>query len=140
MTALEYFEDVSRAVREHREAELTLTFGPARTGAPRGPSSPSSGGPTVSRFLSDERAREVLRSTEATIGEALGRIGGLRIIFSRKADVLELHYVDLVPWDGVASSLRVSRATAMRWRDELLDWVDTAGWARTREGVGFAEA
>lgn len=80
-----------------------------------------------------------MRATEATIGEALGRIAGLRLIFSRKADALELHYVDLMPWEGVAAELGVSRSTAMRWRDELADWVDSFGWARAREGFGAAE-
>lgn len=135
--ARDYFEDVSRAVREHRRAELLLEFGP-EPGAGGGPCDPSAGGPVVARLVSDEMAREVMAATEDEIGRALAVVGGLRRVFSRKADVLELHYVDLMGWEDVAGELGVGRATAMRWRDELCDWVDAVGWARAREGVGFA--
>lgn len=136
--ARDYFEDVSRAVREHRRAELLLEFGP-EPGAGGGPCDPSAGGPVVARLVSDEMARESMRATEAAIGEALGRIEELRRIFSRKADAVELHYVDLLPWDAVAERLGRSRRTAIAWRDEMFDWIDSIGWARLRGGVGFAE-
>ena len=108
MTAREYFEDVARAVREHRDAELLLEFGPESGPDGCGGADPSAGGPVVSRFASDERAREVMRATEETIGEALRRIEELRRVFSRKADAVELRYVDQV-WNLRGKSLTLDR-------------------------------
>ena len=140
MTAREYFEGVSDAVRSHRRAELALAFGPEPSGFGGGPADPASGGPTASRALANERARSEMEQAERAIGEGLARIEELRRIFSRKADAVELRYVDLLPWAQVAEELGVDKRTAMRWRDELFDWVDSFGWARLRLGMGTAEA
>lgn len=140
MTAREYFESVADAVRSHRRAELALAFGPEPCGGGGGPADPASGGPTASRALANERAREAMERSELAIGEGLARVEELRRIFSRKADAVELRYVDLLPWDDVGRELDVDRRTAMRWRDELFDWVDSFGWAHLRVGTGAAEA
>lgn len=139
MTAREYFEDVARAVREHRDAELLLEFGPESGPDGCGGADPSAGGPVVSRFASDERAREVMRATEETIGEALRRIEELRRVFSRKADAVGLRYVGLMSWPQVASELGVTDRTARTWCAQMFDWVDSLGWARLRDGRGIAE-
>lgn len=139
MTAREYFEDVARAVREHRDAELLLEFGPESGPDGCGGADPSAGGPVVSRVVSDERAREVMRATEETIGEALRRIEELRRVFSRKADAVEMRYVDLMAWRDIALELGVYERTARLWCAQMFDWVDSLGWARLRSGRGVAE-
>lgn len=139
VSAREYFEDVSRAVREHRDAELLLTYGPPSGADGCGGADPSSGGPVMARVVSDETAREVMRATEQTIGEALRRIEELRRVFSRKADAVELRYVDLMAWRDAALELGVSERTARLWCAQMFDWVDSLGWARLRSGRGVAE-
>lgn len=138
MTAEEYFDGVADAVRARREAELLLEFGTARAGSCPGRADPSAGGPTFAEAAASEEARARIAEAERAVGEGLRVIAGLRLVYSRKADVLELRYVDLLPWDGVAAELGVARRTCMRWRDELLDWVDAVGFARAALGVGFA--
>ncbi len=137
MTAREYFEGLSDAVRRHRRAELLLEYGPARPACPAGGGSVE--GPTMARAASNEAARRAMERAEEEIGEGLERIEWLRRIFSRKADAIELRYVDLMPWHRVAEEIGVDSRTARRWHDELLDWVDSFGWARVRLGVGIAE-
>lgn len=139
ITAMDYFEAASAAAREMREAELVLQFGPDACGASGGAGDPSSGGPTFARFVSDEQARATIDACGRTVGEARKRCAELRLIFSRKADAVELHYVDLMPWEEVAAELRVSRRTAIAWRDQMFEWVDSLGWAHLRSGVGSAE-
>lgn len=136
MDAREFFEDVADASWQHREAETLLLFGQPRRPAPR--CSGGMGDPVGSRFESDEEARAIMEATEERIGEGLRRIAELRRIYARKADVLELHYVDLMPWADVAREMGIARSTAIRWRGELFDWVDSFGWARLREGKGVA--
>ena len=139
MTAREYFEAVARAVREHRDAEVLLQFGPARSGTAGGGGDPRSGGPVAARFASDELAREVMASTEAVVGEALALLEGLIDLFGPKALAVELHYLDGLRWADVAAELDVGESTARLWCAQVFDFVDSAGWARAREGVGMAQ-
>lgn len=135
MGAREYFDSVAAASHALRRAELELAFGPAaRGGGGRGPCDP-----VLARVLCDERARARMAAAQGAVGEALERIEGLRRLYSRKADALELRYVDLLPWEAVAEELGTTERSARRWRDELCDWVDSFGWARAREGRGVAE-
>lgn len=135
--AREYFESVADAVRRHRDAELVLAFGrPAHVkvgGRSMGD------GPVWARVVSDERALAEMRETEHVIGEALRYVEGLRRVFSRKADVIELHYIDLMSWADVAAEMGRTRQTCMAWRDQLLDWCDMVGWAHVAAGTGVAE-
>ena len=137
--AREFFEGVADAVRRHREAELILQFG-SPSGAKVGSGGGYGDGPVVARIMSDERALGVLRETERVIGDGLRYIAGLRLVWSRKADVIEMHYVDLMPWADVAAELHIDRRTAMRWRDDLFAWCDLVGWAHVAAGMGNAEA
>ena len=136
VTAREYLEGVASDVRAHRRAELLLTFGPA-SGGMRGGSGLTD--PVQARFESDERARAAMARTEETIGEALARIDGLRTLFGRKADVLEMRYIDLAAWDEIAAELGVDKRKAHRWHDMVCDWVDSFGWARASRGYGTAQ-
>lgn len=137
MSAREYFESVADAVRRHRDAELILTFGMPRPRTIGG--SGFGDGPVVSRVVSNERALETMRTTEDVIGEGLRYIAGLRRVFASKADVLERHYIDLLPWADVAAEIGRDSRTVMRWRDELCDWCDAVGWAHVADGTGTAE-
>ena len=137
MTAREYLEGVSSALRAAEAATLAAEVGDCRGAGGR--SDPLSGGPTESRALALVVASARARQAEALARECRARIGGLRLLFARKADALELRYLDGLSWAGVAGRLGVSRRTAIAWRDELCDWVDAHGWARAREGVGGAE-
>lgn len=138
MTAREYFDAVAHAARELRAAQLVVEFGPAR-GEGGGRPDPSSGGPTAAQAAAVIEAQERIDACTDTIGDALALIEGLRLVYSRKADAVEMRYVDLMPWDGVAAELGVTERTARRWRDELFEWVDAVGFARAKAGVGFAE-
>ena len=91
------------------------------------------------RCPGDERARAAMARTEETIGEALARIDGLRTLFGRKADVLEMRYIDLAAWDEIAAELGVDKRKAHRWHDMVCDWVDSFGWARASRGYGTAQ-
>lgn len=135
--AREYFDAVARAAAELRAAQLVVEFGPVR-GDGCGRSDPSSGGPTAAQAAAVIEAQRRVDACTDTIGDALALITGLRMVYSRKADVLELHYVDRLSWPDVGAELGVSDRTAKRWRDELCDWVDAVGFARARAGVGIA--
>lgn len=127
-TAREYFEDVAEAVRQHRQAELILAFGPPRrSGAGAGISDP-----VAARAASDESARATMDATEQRIGEGLRRIGELRRIFARMADVVEMHYVDLMPWGDVADEIGIGERTAKRWCGNVFAYIDSVGWAHLR--------
>ncbi len=136
MTAREYFAAVAREAKAHRRAELLLEFGPP-TGGLRGGKGPAD--PVQARFESDQRARAELERTEAAIGEALARIEAMRGLYGRKADVLEMYYIDLLAWDEIAHEFAVSSKTARRWHDMLCDWADSFGWARVMSGSGTAQ-
>lgn len=127
-TAREYFEDVADAVRQHRQAELILAFGPPR----RGGAGAGISDPVAARAASDESARATMDATEQRIGEGLRRIGELRRIFARMADVVEMHYVDLMPWGDVADEIGISRVTVIRWNNNIMDFIDQTGWAHLR--------
>lgn len=127
-TAREYFEDVAEAVRQHRQAELILAFGPPR----RGGAGAGISDPVAARAASDESARATMDATEQRIGEGLRRIGELRRIFARMADVVEMHYVDLMPWGDVADEIGISRVTVIRWNNNIMDFIDQTGWAHLR--------
>ena len=139
MDAREYFEAVSQAVRQHRAAELVLQFGEPRSGS-GGVSSSAVSDPTARAAEAAARAKRTMADTEEVIGGALARIDGLRMVVGRRADVLEMRYIDLMAWPEIAEGLGVSPSTARRWHDVACDWADAHGWAHVAEGVGGAEA
>ncbi len=134
--ARELFEGVSRAVKSRARAELLLAYGPASgsKGSACGPADP-----VQARFESDEAARAALEAAERTIGEGMRVVEGLRQLYSRKADVLELRYVRLMGWGQAGEALGVDPRTARRWADLMLDWVDLVGPARAAMGEGVAQ-
>lgn len=140
MTAREFFEQVSAAVRDGREAEMLLEYGCGGGGSGGGPvrrSEPSD--PVQARFDADEAARARLESAMGTVADGLRVVAGLRRVYARKADALELRYVRLMGWRQVGEALGVDARTARRWADIMLDWVDLVGIARAAMGEGVAQ-
>ena len=134
--ARELFEGVADAARAKRHAELLLEYGPA-SHARECSSGPAD--PVQARFESDEAARASIVCAERTIADGMRVVRGLRRTYGRKADVLEMRYVRLMGWRQAGEALGVGRATAIRWADTLLDWVDLVGPARAAMGEGVAQ-
>ena len=134
--ARELFDGVADAVRAKARAELLLAYGPA-TGAKGSACGPAD--PVQARFESDEGARAALEAAERAIAEGLRVIAGLRRVYARKAEVLELRYVRLMGWRQAGAALGVDARTARRWADLMLDWVDLVGPARAAMGEGVAQ-
>lgn len=140
MTAREFFDQVSAAVRDGREAAMLLEYGCGGGGSGGGPvrrSEPSD--PVQARFDADEAARARLESARGTVADGLRVVAGLRRVYARKADAVELRYVRLMGWRQVGEALGVDARTARRWADIMLDWVDLVGIARASMGDGVAQ-
>lgn len=140
MTAREFFDQVSAAVRDGREAAMLLEYGCGGGGSGGGPvrrSEPSD--PVKARFDADEAARARLESARGTVADGLRVVAGLRRVYARKADAVELRYIRLMPWQDVADAMGIGRRTAIAWADQLLDWVDCVGVARAALGSGIAQ-
>lgn len=132
----EFFDSVSDAVRARARAAALLEYGPS--GGSKGRST-GCGDPVQARFESDEAARAQLEAAERTVREGERVIEGLRRVYARKADALELRYVRLMGWRQVGEALGVDARTARRWADIMLDWVDLVGLARAAMGEGVAQ-
>ena len=133
--AREYLAWVDEARRSLELAERDLENGPPRGGAPaRG-----GGDPVLARVLFDEDALARRAAARAALDEARRRIGWLRSVHPGMADVLELRHVRGLGWAEVAGELGVSESTARRWHRVMVDWVDSFGWSRARDGRGVAE-
>lgn len=140
MTAREFFDQVSAAVRDGREAAMLLEYGcggGCSGGGQVRRSEPSD--PVQARFDADEAARERLESARGTVADGLRVVAGLRRVYARKADAVELRYIRLMPWQDVADAMGIGRRTAIAWADQLLDWVDCVGVARAALGSGIAQ-
>ena len=133
MTARQYFDGVRRASEEVERCqriigELSDGETPVQSGGgPRGKGETSD--PVWAAFSARERAladaTARMDAAQELIGEALALIEGLRRVYCRKADVLELRYIDLLPWAAVADRLGVTERTVYLWRDEVLRFVDS---------------
>lgn len=132
-TAREYFREVERASRTAADAERALAaldevvLGGAGGKGPR--PSGVAGDPTFSAYVKavEERDRLQARRDAAliVIGEALQIVEGLRRLFSRKADVVEMHYIDCMEWSAVANEMGVGESTVYKWCSEVFVWVDS---------------
>ncbi len=134
--AAEYFAQVDEAREALERAERDLELGPPRRGGM------AAGGlcdPVLARALFDADAEMRAAQARKVLKEAQTRIGWLRQVYTRKADVLELRYLRGMTWEQAAGELGVSPQTARRWQGELFNWVDSFGWARARLGQGTAE-
>lgn len=132
MGAREYFDSVRRAASSleglARVIDEIEEGGPLPTGTGAGVRTSTPSDPTASAAF---KRSEILAGLKAEydaslelVGEALQVIDGLRRCFSRKAEVMELHYIDCLDWDDVGDELGIARRTAIRWRDEMVAWLD----------------
>ena len=141
MWARDYFEMVRDCVVRHRRLELERQFGRPKPGVAVATSGVSDS-TWVSASAGLESGEEMAR-LEREIGDGLALCAGLRKAFTRKADAVELHYIgvggDPLGYRDVARELGVSRTTAARWVDEMMDWCDLVGPVRARSGMGVAE-
>lgn len=130
MSAREYFNDVKRASQDVEQCQRVIAE--LTDGLP--PKAPSTGGrsevsdPTFSAMVTrDAMLADVRARADADcelIGEALVYISGLRWLFSKMADVLELYYIDCMSWEDVAHELHIGESTARRWRNEACEEAD----------------
>ena len=129
--AKDYFQSVRRASERIEEcqriiSELQEELPPNH--ARGGGRSSTTSDPTYSAMVERDRmlTDAVLDRDKCLelVGEALAIIEGLRRIFSRKADVLELYYIDCLSWQDVADGIGIGKTTAHTWNRELLAWVD----------------
>ena len=132
MDARAFFNDVRRAsgdIEDYGRAIQTLkdelppvsSGGVNRGGA--GESDPVLGAVvTREKLLGEYRARrdEALE----IVGEGLIFIAALRMVFCKKADVLEFYYVDRMTMRAVADEMHIAIGTVVAWRDELLAFAD----------------
>ena len=133
--AREYLAWVDEARRALELAERDLENGP-----PRGDQvGRGSGDPVLARVLFDEDALVRRAAARSVLDDARRRIGWLGSVHPEMAGVLELRHVRGLPWAEVAGELGVSEATARRWHRVMVDWVDSFGWSRARDGRGTAE-
>lgn len=131
MSAREYFGEVLRASEEVEQCQRVineLADGlPPRHGGGAVRASGTSD-PVYAAFITRTirlaEARATMDRDNLLIGEALALIDGLRRVFCRKADVLELRYVDRMSWSHVADELGVSVRTAYGWHKDVMAFVD----------------
>lgn len=140
--AAEFFADVSRAAAEvgrlwaviESGGESALSGG-GGGGAAKAVSDPTAG-KACAMLAAVEAARERLPAAEALVGEGLAVIAGVKGRLGQAyGAVLELRYVDGLTWEDVASEMGAGRATCFRWHGVALDYVDSVGLDRARQGA-----
>lgn len=131
VSAREYFEEVRRASEDIERCQRVideLADGlPPRRGAPvrgsRGNTDPVYAAYSVKETMLAQARADIDADLEI-VGEALVYIEGLRRLFSRMADVLELYYVDRLSWGEVADEMHIGQSTARLWRSIVCDEAD----------------
>ena len=149
VTAREYFEQARAAQRRIDGRIAVLDAMRAREGlrAQRydavghstGTSDPTRA--TDARIDAESRARGEIAALNAEVEDARQVCMGIRSANPHHpfwGDAVELHWLDLMDWRGVAQALDVSTETARRAAYSALDWVDMVGIAAAREGCGQA--
>lgn len=149
ITAREYFEAARSAQRQIDGRLAALRAMVAREGV-RGQSYEAIGrGSGVSdpmhatdeRMDAETRARAELASCEREVEDAREVCRGVRAANPSHplwGDALELHYVELMPWDEIGRYLGCTGEAVRRAAYAALDWVDMVGIASSREGCGQA--
>lgn len=118
------------------EAELAGLYEP---GSPDGcgvESGSTGDGGIFSRMLRACELRRRCETAEAIVSRALRVIEGVRSgMGERYADVLDMRYVDAMPWDEVAERLGCAERTARRVRDVACDYIDAVGIDGAMDGL-----
>lgn len=139
MIAREFFESASMAVRMRDVAQAVID----NEGEEWSPCSPGSNGisdPTASAAERSIERQNAVRDAllirdecDREIGSCLEVIEGIRQVFGDGfADVLDLHYIDLLPWWAVALEVKASESTCKRRRNLMFEWIDAMGIARAK--------
>ena len=139
MIAREFFESASMAVRM-RNAAQTVIDNEGEEWSPRPPGSNGISDPTaraaeraIERQNAVHEACLTRDECDREIGSCLEVIEGIRRVFGDGfADVLDLHYIDLLPWWAVAMEVGASESTCKRRRDLMFEWLDSVGIARAK--------
>lgn len=150
MTARELFEDASSAQRRIDGRLAALRSMRAREGVrAQGYEavgrSPGHGDPmrlTDSRIDAEASARSELAALEAEVESARAVCRGVRLANPSHplwGDALELHYIELMTWDEAGRYVGATGEGMRRAAYAALDWVDSVGIARAREGMGQAQ-
>lgn len=149
ITAREYFEAARSAQRQIDGRLAALRSMMSREGV-RGQSYEAIGhGSGVSdpmratdeRMDAETRARTELASCEREVEDAREVCRGVRAANPSHplwGDALELHYVELMPWDEIGRYLGLSGSGVRQASRAALDWIDMVGIAAAREGCGQA--
>lgn len=93
------------------------------------------------RMDAERAAEDDIRSCEATVADARAVCRGIRAANPSHplwGDALELHYIELMPWDEIGRYLGCTGEGVRRAAYAALDWVDMVGIAAAREGCGQA--
>ena len=96
---------------------------------------------TDARIDAEGRARAELAECESLVADARAVCRGVRIAnptHPQWGDVLELRYVEAMDWDSTGRALGVTGSGARQAARAALDWIDSVGLARAREGMGQA--
>lgn len=117
------------------EAELAGLYEPGTPDGGGVESGSIGDGGMFSRMLRACELRRRCETAEAIVGLALRVIEGVRLgMGERYAEVLDMRYVDAMPWDEVAERCGCSERTARRVRDVACDYIDSVGLAGAARG------
>ena len=142
-SAKRVFEQARRAVSRLHEVQLALMNHCEDWRPPSARSRIAKPDPTASTAIRNvdelEGRLEALRAEEAElidqIGEALALVEAVRAGLGEKyAVVLEVLYIDCVPWREIESMLDISRTTGWRYVDIACDWLTSVGMTRILAG------
>lgn len=127
MKAKEYFARVKELFSRARTLKAIIEYG-----------LPSGGGGTCSGAINDVTAKNAeavisakceLKAITCELEAARNIVRGIEAIFSGRARVIELKYLEGESWDQVSSKLNISRSTAHRWQQDIFDFCDQVGFA-----------
>lgn len=149
MDSHEFFESVRAAQRgiDRRMAVLDSMREREAVRAQRYDSGPHGRGgedhsmdATIARIDFEGRAEKEIEDLRAEVDDGRSVCAGVRAAnpCTRWGDVLELRYCEDWPTRRIATVLDVSERTVCGDIAAALDWVDSVGIARAREGMGQA--
>lgn len=117
------YHDTLKRIKQRREELLTGTGEELVGGKSNLPSDPT--GSVVSRLIADKQLQEYER-----IASTVEHVYNLCDDDRKK--LIRLKYwtkPQLKSWEGIAQEISISRATAFRWRDEIIQAVgEILGW------------
>lgn len=96
---------------------------------------------TVERMDAEDAARAELAQLYSIVDDARAVCSGVRVANPQNrewGDVLELRYCEDMDWRGVANAMVASERQCRAWHNAALNFVDSVGLARAREGMGQA--